>query len=55
MKTELSRSFGLLDEVARALNDRQTINVRIVGHTDSVGNEKYNKELNVGRALYVST
>lgn len=46
----LSRSFGLLDEVARALNDRQTINVRIEGHTDSVGNEKYNKELSDRRA-----
>jgi OmpA-OmpF porin, OOP family len=46
----LARSFSLLDEVARALRDRKKLNVRIEGHTDSVGNEKYNKELSDRRA-----
>ena len=32
------------------MNDRKTIKVRIEGHTDSVGNEKYNKELSDRRA-----
>ena len=31
----LSKSFGLLNEVAQALSSRKTLRVRIEGHTDT--------------------
>jgi OOP family OmpA-OmpF porin len=46
-------SFPLLDEVARALADNPTIAVRIEGHTDSQGKDRYNLVLSRARAAAV--
>ncbi|HEU4735088.1 MAG TPA: OmpA family protein, partial [Kofleriaceae bacterium] len=43
-------SFGLLDEVARALTDNPKIKVEIQGHTDSQGNDRFNLRLSQKRA-----
>jgi len=51
----LPKSFSLLNEVAKALQDRPTIQVRIEGHTDSVGNDAYNLRLSQGRAAAVKS
>lgn len=39
-----------LDEVARRLNEHTEVNVRIDGHTDSVGSNAYNLQLSQERA-----
>lgn len=44
------QSFGVLKEVAQALKDNPDIKVKIVGHTDSDGNDKSNLELSNKRA-----
>ena len=44
------RSFPLLSDVAQALQDNPKIAVRIEGHTDSRGSDKYNKKLSTARA-----
>ena len=46
-------SFPLLDEVALALKDNPTIKVRIEGHTDSQGTDKFNLKLSNNRAASV--
>jgi len=46
-------SFPLLDEVAQALQDNPTIKVRIEGHTDSQGTDKFNLKLSNNRAASV--
>ncbi len=46
-------SFPLLDEVALALTDNPTIKVRIEGHTDSQGTDKFNLKLSQQRAASV--
>jgi OOP family OmpA-OmpF porin len=46
-------SFPLLDEVALALKDNPTIKVRIEGHTDSQGSDKFNLKLSNNRAASV--
>ncbi len=44
-------SFGLLDQVAAVLKSNpQILHVRIEGHTDGVGQSKYNQELSQRRA-----
>jgi outer membrane protein OmpA-like peptidoglycan-associated protein len=43
-------SFGLLNEVAKALKDHSSFKVRVEGHTDSVGDDKKNKKLSQARA-----
>jgi outer membrane protein OmpA-like peptidoglycan-associated protein len=43
-------SFPLLNEVAQALKDNPTIKVEVQGHTDSVGNDKFNLKLSQKRA-----
>jgi outer membrane protein OmpA-like peptidoglycan-associated protein len=43
-----------LREVARSLNDHPASTVRVVGHTDNVGSDAYNRQLSVDRALSVS-
>ncbi len=50
-----SVSFNLLNEVAQALVDNPTIKVEIQGHTDSVGNDKFNLKLSQKRAESVKT
>ncbi len=46
----MSKSYGLLDEVAAALAARPTMQVRIEGHTDSRGGHAYNLRLSQARA-----
>jgi len=48
-------SFGLLNEVAKALKDFPKINVRIEGHTDSRGSDAKNLKLSQARADSVRT
>jgi len=43
-------SFPLLNEVALALKDNPTIQVRIEGHTDSQGSDRFNLKLSKKRA-----
>ena len=43
-------SFALLDEVAQAMRDNPTLRVEIQGHTDSVGNDRFNLKLSQKRA-----
>jgi len=38
-------SFAILDQVAKVMNDRPTITVRVEGHTDSYGSDAYNQKL----------
>jgi OOP family OmpA-OmpF porin len=46
-------SESVLNQAVTALNDARTINVRIVGHTDSRGSEEYNQALSERRAIAV--
>ena len=46
----MSRSFGLLSEIANVLQSRATMRVRIEGHTDARGTAKHNLVLSQGRA-----
>ena len=46
----MERSFELLKEVAQALKSRQSVRVRIEGHTDSRGPDSYNLKLSGERA-----
>jgi type IX secretion system PorP/SprF family membrane protein len=39
-----------LDDLARALRDNPELNVKLVGHTDNVGSEKFNLKLSLYRA-----
>jgi outer membrane protein OmpA-like peptidoglycan-associated protein len=48
--TVLPKSFPLLEEVAKALEDHAALQVRIEGHTDSVGSAANNLKLSQGRA-----
>jgi outer membrane protein OmpA-like peptidoglycan-associated protein len=50
-KAKIKRvSYPLLDDVAKALKDYPTIKVRIEGHTDSQGKDKFNLGLSQRRA-----
>jgi len=51
----LPRSFALLNEVAKVLKDMPNIHIRIEGHTDSRGRDRYNKKLSDRRAKSVRT
>jgi len=42
-----------LDQLADALHDNPDLNVRLVGHTDNVGSDKFNMRLSVERARAV--
>lgn len=46
--------YPALREVARSLNAYPDSTVRVVGHTDNVGSEAFNRQLSVDRALSVS-
>ena len=46
----LSKSFEMLKEVAMALKDNPKLMVRIEGHTDDKGSDRYNKKLSQRRA-----
>jgi outer membrane protein OmpA-like peptidoglycan-associated protein len=45
-----SVSFSLLNEVAQAMKDNPTLKVEVQGHTDSVGNDRFNLKLSQKRA-----
>lgn len=49
----LDKSYSLLNEVADVLAKNAKIKVRIEGHTDSVGSDRYNQKLSEGRAASV--
>lgn len=49
----LPQSYPLLNEVAEVLSANPSIRVRIEGHTDSRGSEKYNQNLSDERAASV--
>ncbi len=49
----LSESFGLLEEVAKAMRDNPTFRVEIQGHTSSVGSDRSNLALSRKRAKAV--
>jgi len=51
--TILPQSFDMLEEVASALKEHEKIKVRIEGHTDSKGSDKYNLKLSDSRAKSV--
>jgi outer membrane protein OmpA-like peptidoglycan-associated protein len=53
--TNNSDSIALHNQVAQALKDNPTIKVEIQGHTDSVGNDKFNLKLSQKRAESVRT
>jgi len=45
-----SDSYSVLDESVKILRNNSSVNVRIEGHTDSIGNETYNQKLSENRA-----
>ncbi len=51
----LAQSFPLLNEVATILQENPQIEIRIEGHTDSRGSDRYNKKLSDRRAASVRT
>ncbi|HEU4733664.1 MAG TPA: OmpA family protein [Kofleriaceae bacterium] len=44
------RSFALLDNVARVLREYDQLKIQVEGHTDSEGDDRYNKRLSQRRA-----
>ncbi|MDP4206191.1 MAG: OmpA family protein, partial [Bacteroidota bacterium] len=46
-------SYGVLKEIATVLNENSTVNVKIIGHTDSDGDDTFNLELSKKRAIAV--
>ncbi len=46
----LPRSYPILDENVRMLQKHPNVSVRVVGHTDSTGTDKYNQGLSERRA-----
>lgn len=46
-------SFSVLKEIAEVLKENSTVNIKIVGHTDSDGDDKANQILSEKRALSV--
>lgn len=51
--TLLSSSLPQLDKVSKILSESPDLNVEIIGHTDSIGIDDYNKELSMRRAFSV--
>jgi OmpA-OmpF porin, OOP family len=46
-------SYATIKEIAQVLKDNPTVNIKVVGHTDSDGDEKSNLDLSVRRAASV--
>ncbi len=49
-----AESFGFLDQLGEVLKNDQTLNIQIIGHTDSDGEEAANQILSEKRALAVA-
>ena len=49
----LEESFEALNKLAKMLQETPTVSVEISGHTDSKGDDKYNKKLSEARAKSV--
>ena len=47
------QSYGALKEIAAVLNENETISVKIIGHTDSDGDNEANLKLSEKRAIAV--
>lgn len=53
-KSNIKSEFvPILDEAAQTLKDNPDINVRVAGHTDSIGTDEYNQRLSERRAQAV--
>ncbi|MDD3080553.1 MAG: OmpA family protein [Paludibacter sp.] len=52
VKTE---SYGTISDIAKVLKENPTVNIKIVGHTDSDGNDPQNLDLSKRRAASVKT
>ena len=53
--TVLTRdSFNLLSEILKAVKERESHSISVVGHTDTAGNRQYNLKLSTQRAVAVS-
>ncbi len=50
-----AQSFGVLKEIAAVLNDNPQLKVKIVGHTDSDGDQAKNLQLSEQRAMAIKT
>jgi OOP family OmpA-OmpF porin len=48
-----SESFATIKEIAQVLKDNPTVKIKVVGHTDSDGDDKSNLDLSQRRALSV--
>ena len=48
-----SESFATIKEIAQVLKDNPTVKIKVVGHTDSNGDDKSNLDLSQRRALSV--
>ena len=48
-----SESYGTIKEIAKVLTDNPTVNIKIVGHTDSDGDDQSNLDLSKRRAASV--
>jgi outer membrane protein OmpA-like peptidoglycan-associated protein len=46
-------SYGTLKEIAAALNENTNVRIKIIGHTDSDGNDEVNLDLSIRRAAAV--
>ena len=52
--TLLDSSLPQLDKLSKILTESPDLSVEIIGHTDSIGADKYNQELSMKRAISVS-
>lgn len=50
-----SESYGTIKEIAKVLTDNPNVKIKIVGHTDSDGDDKSNLDLSKRRAASVKT
>jgi OmpA-OmpF porin, OOP family len=48
-------SYGVIKEIAAVLDENPKVRIKIIGHTDSDGNNSLNKELSLKRAISVQS